>query len=86
MSNIKEVADKALKELEQGQWTDDLGQIKTVLKMVIGTAQRIKHIVSEDDWGFLKWQFYGLCKKIIGTRKREDYYNFILYLDEELGL
>ncbi|NQS92606.1 MAG: fructose-bisphosphatase class II, partial [Chloroflexi bacterium] len=46
----KEVADKALKEIKQGQWTDDLGQIKAVLEMVIEFAQRIKRQVSEDDW------------------------------------
>jgi len=86
MPNIKEVADRALKEIKQGQWTEDLMQIKAVLGMVIGTAQRIKQGVSEDDWDCLKWRFYGLCKKIIGIQKTEDYYNFIHYLEKELEL
>jgi len=89
MPNIKELADKVSEELKQGgykQWTDDLEKIKAVLDMVIGAAQRIKQGVSKDDWAGLQWQFYGLCKRIIGIRETEDYHKFIHYVSEELGL
>lgn len=89
MPNAKELADEVLGKLERDEykhWTDDLGQIKAVLGMVIDSAQRIKLQVSEDEWAFLKWQFYGLCKNIIGIQETEDYHNFIHYLNRELGL